>query len=120
MENTPPPRPPHNCRIEPGLEADPVALRLAELTESWLGRGLAQIVTRANLVLPPHPIRPAAPWDGPAADADAETRAGHGGTPVAEWDAPAFHKPDKGRFAVASNPKTPGATLCGWSGIRPA
>ena len=111
MENTPPPRPPHNCRIEPGLEADPVVIRLAALSESWLSRGLAHVVTGARLVLPPYPVVPAAPWQGPAADADAETRAAHGGASLAELDELAGHESDWVRMSVASNLKTPAATL---------
>ena len=111
MEHTPPPCPPRNCRIEPGLEAKPAVMRLAALTEQYLNKGLARIVTRASLVLPPYPIVPAAPPKGPAADAFAEERAACQGASLAELDRLARHMDELVREAVASNPKTPANTL---------
>jgi len=100
------------CHIEPGLEADPLVIRLAFLTDQHLNRGLVRIGSRANLCLPSKPIRPGNPRQRLAATADAELRAEHGGTTVAELDELARHQNSTVRGYVALNPKTAARRCC--------
>ncbi len=102
---------PPNCRIDPGLEAEPVVIRLAELADLYLTRALVFITTRAAVRLPSAPTRVVPPLARPCETLAADDRACHPGTTRAELADLARHEDPAVRVQVACNPKTAAATL---------
>ena len=107
---------PPNCRIDPGLEAEPVVIRLAELADLYLPRALVSITTRAAVRLPSAPTQAVPPMDRPSETLAADERAGHPGATRSELADLARHEDPEVRLQVACNPKTAAATLAQLAG----